>query len=49
MQVLDLHGNPVTVSGIVTYYVKNSKRAALDVEHYAVPITTNTATPLLQS
>jgi len=33
-KILDLHGNPVTVSGIVTYYVKNSKKATLDVEDY---------------
>ena len=32
-QVADLNGNPVMVSGVVSFRVINSKAAALDVEN----------------
>jgi regulator of protease activity HflC (stomatin/prohibitin superfamily) len=38
--VADRNGNPLVLSAIVTYYIEDSRRAALDVQNYDVFIKT---------
>ena len=48
IKVADLEGNPVIVSGVVSYRVINSKAAALDVENHRGYVMTQAQTILKQ-
>jgi len=47
VKILDLNGNPLLVSGIVVYYIENTKRAAIDVQNSA-EFVHNQATAVLR-
>jgi regulator of protease activity HflC (stomatin/prohibitin superfamily) len=40
VKVADGNGNPLLLSGVVTYVIKDSKKAALDVENYSTFLLT---------
>eukprot|EP00013_Stygamoeba_regulata_P028814 CAMPEP_0177646372 /NCGR_PEP_ID=MMETSP0447-20121125/9740_1 /TAXON_ID=0 /ORGANISM="Stygamoeba regulata, Strain BSH-02190019" /LENGTH=286 /DNA_ID=CAMNT_0019148903 /DNA_START=48 /DNA_END=908 /DNA_ORIENTATION=+ len=47
-KVVEVNGNPIIVSGIVTYFIRNAKRAALDVTNVHSFVITQAQTALKQ-